>query len=215
MGIIIKPAVEAQLKETFINTLKDEVKLVVFTQELECQFCRENRMLAEELAALSPLLKLEVYNFINDKDKVNEYGIEMVPAIAVIGKKDFGIRFYGIPGGYEFTSLLETIKMVSTGETGLDVNSQNELKKITKPTTIKVFVTLTCPYCSSAVIAANKLAFLNDNIKSQMIEASEFIPLSNKYKVYAVPKTVINDNISFEGALPEASLIEQVIKANY
>lgn len=215
MGIIIKPAIEAQLKETFVNTLKDEVKLVVFTQELECQFCRENRMLAEELTALSPLLKLEVYNFINDKDKVNEYGIEMVPAIAVIGKKDYGIRFYGIPGGYEFTSLLETIKMVSTGETGLDVNSQNELKKITKPTTIKVFVTLTCPYCSSAVIAANKLAFLNDNIKSQMIEASEFIPLSNKYKVYAVPKTVINDNISFEGALPEASLIEQVIKANY
>ncbi len=215
MGIIIKPAVETQLKETFVNTLKDEVKLVVFTQELECQFCRENRMLAEELVALSPLLKLEVYNFINDKDKVNEYGIEMVPAIAVIGKKDYGIRFYGIPGGYEFTSLLETIKMISTGESGLDVNSQNELKKITKPTTIKVFVTLTCPYCSSAVIAANKLAFLNDNIKSQMIEASEFIPLSNKYKVYAVPKTVINDNISFEGALPEASLIEQVIKANY
>jgi glutaredoxin-like protein len=213
MGLIIKPDIEAKLKETFVKELKDEIKLIVFTQELECQFCRENRTLVEEVAGLSPLIKVEIYNFVTDKEKAKEYGIEMVPAIAVVGKKDYGIRFYGIAGGYEFTSLLETIKMISTNNSGLNDTIKTEIKKVVKPIDIKVFVTMTCPYCPPAVINAHKFAFENENIRSTMVESSEFIPLANKYQVYAVPKTVINENIQFEGSMPEQSLLAEIQKA--
>ena len=33
------------------------------------------------------------------------------PAIAVIGAQDYGVRFFGIPSGYEFMSLLDSITL--------------------------------------------------------------------------------------------------------
>jgi glutaredoxin-like protein len=131
--------------QTELQGLKNEVKLIVFTQEIECEYCNENRMLAEEIASLSDKIKVEVYNFTLDKNKVEEYKIDKIPAIAVcdVTGKDYGIRFYGIPAGYEFTSLMEAMRMVSSGESGLTEESKKELQKLNKPVHIQVFVTLT------------------------------------------------------------------------
>jgi glutaredoxin-like protein len=131
--------------QTELQGLKNEAKLVVFTQEMECEYCNENRMLAEEIASLSDKIKVEVYNFTLDKNKVEEYKIDKIPAIAVCDGtgKDYGIRFYGIPAGYEFTSLMEAMRMVSSGESGLLEESKKELQKLNKQVHIQVFVTLT------------------------------------------------------------------------
>jgi hypothetical protein len=45
------------------------------------------------------------------------------------------------------------------------------------------------------------------------VEANEFPDLAQRYGVMAVPKTVVNDRIGFEGALPEASFVDQVLRA--
>jgi glutaredoxin-like protein len=131
--------------QTELQSLKNEAKLIVFTQEIECEYCNENRLLAEEIASLSDKIKVEVYNFTLDKNKVEEYGIDKIPAIAVCDGtgKDYGIRFYGIPAGYEFTSLIEAMRMVSLGESGLKEESKKELQKLNKPVHIQIFVTLT------------------------------------------------------------------------
>jgi len=97
-----------------LASMENPVKLVNFTQELECQFCRETRMLVEELADLSDKITLEKYNFVTDKQQAEKYGIDKIPATIVMSpEKDYGIRFYGIPSGYEFATLLEDILMVS------------------------------------------------------------------------------------------------------
>ena len=79
--------------QTELQSLKNEVKLIVFTQEIECEYCNENRLLAEEIASLSDKIKVEVYNFTLDKNKVEEYKIDKIPAIAVCDGtgKDYGI----------------------------------------------------------------------------------------------------------------------------
>ena len=127
--------------------LKDPVKLLMFTQELECQYCRETRMIAEEVAELSNSISLEVYNFITDKEVAEKYAIDKIPAIAILKDgnqpKDYGIRFYGIPSGYEFSSLIEDIMMVSHGESGLSEASKAQVAALTKPVHIQVFVTPT------------------------------------------------------------------------
>jgi predicted DsbA family dithiol-disulfide isomerase len=46
-----------------------------------------------------------------------------------------------------------------------------------------------------------------------MIESTEFPHLANKFNVYGVPKTVINDTIFLEGAVPEDVFLEHVLKA--
>ena len=123
--------------------LSNPVKLVMFTQELECEYCTQTRELVEEVASLSDTITVEVYNFALDKEKAKEYGVEKIPAVAVVGDEDYGIRFYGIPSGYEFTSLLESIVDVSAQDSGLSETTSAFLAGLKDPLHIQVFVTPT------------------------------------------------------------------------
>ena len=189
------------------------VRLVVFTQEFECEFCQETRQLVEEVAELSDQLTAEVYNFVVDEAKVKELGVDKIPAIAVIGAEDYGVRFYGIPSGYEFTSLLYAIRMVAAGEPELSEETMRFLADVSEPVHVQVFVTPTCPYCSSSVVLAHRMAVASSMVRADMVEAMEFPHLSLKYQVMGVPRTVINENVHMEGAAPEPMLLEKLREA--
>jgi glutaredoxin-like protein len=204
---------DKQYIENLFENLRDDVKLIMFTQEIECQYCRETRQLLEEVADLSDKIQLTVYNFQVDKEVAEKYKIDKIPATVLEGKKDYGIRYYGIPSGYEFSSLLEDIVDVSKNESGLTDDSKQMLAKIKKPLHLQVFVTPTCPYCPRAVRLAHKLAMENDNITADMVEATEFPHLSMKYNVSGVPRTVVGEDFPIEGAVPEITLVEKVIEA--
>ncbi len=210
--------IDGQLKGELnkqLAALTKNVKLVMFTQELECQHCRETKQILTELADVSEKLSLEVKNFINDKEDAAKYGVDKIPATVLLDEtgRDYGIKFYGIPGGYEFASLLEDIKMLGTGKTGFDEQFEEKVKNIKSDVHMQVFVTPTCPYCPQAVITAHKFSYLNDKIKSDMVEATEFPHLSNKYTVRGVPRTVINENSFIEGAAPEQIVLDKVQEA--
>lgn len=133
-----REGVRKQLEE-----LANPVQLIMFTQTIECEFCEETRALVEEVASLSDEVESAIYNFVLDKDKAEEYGVDKIPAIAVVGERDYGVRLYGIPAGYEFTALIEAIKMVSAGESGLSDMTKEALAKIEEPVHFQVFVTPT------------------------------------------------------------------------
>lgn len=130
--------IQAQLK-----SLTGPVKLVNFTQELACQYCRETELLLREVKSLSDAIRLGVYNFQLDKETVAKYKVDKIPATVVEGARDYGIRFYGIPLGYEFASFLEAIKDVSRGSTDLKPETWAALAKIRQPVHLQVFVTPT------------------------------------------------------------------------
>lgn len=209
---------DEKLKEELrkqLSILTKNVKIVFFTQELECQYCKETRSILTELTEVSDKLNLEVRNFIVDKSDADKYGVDKIPATVLLDEngKDYGIKFFGIPSGYEFASLLEDIKMLGTGNTGLPADLENEIKKIDSEIHMQVFVTPTCPYCPQAVVTAHKFSYLNDKIKGDMVEATEFPHLSNKYNVRGVPRTVINENTFIEGAAPEQMVLDKVKEA--
>ncbi len=60
---------------------------------------------------------------------------------------------------------------------------------------------------------AHKLAMESPHIVGDMVEATEFPELARKYKVYGVPKVVINETHGFEGALPERQYVAEIRKA--
>ncbi len=206
------------LRNEFETNMVNPVKLVMFTQAIECQYCTETRQIVEEIAALSDKITAEIYNFVTDKATAELYGIDKIPAIAIIRmedgeEKDYGIRFYGIPSGYEFTSVIEDIVDVSKGESGLQPQSKMAVAEITQPVHFQVFVTPTCPYCPRAVRLAHKFAIESDLIRADMIEAIEFPHLSNKYHVHGVPRTVINETVHQEGAVPEPMMLAKLLEA--
>lgn len=126
-----------------LGDLPSPVRLVMFTQEFECQFCRETRQLVEEVAGVHDQISAEILNFVVDSDRADEYGVDKIPAIAVVGEKDYGIRFYGIPSGYEFSSLIEAIKLASTGEAELSPAGLEYAQGLKDPVHIQVYVTPT------------------------------------------------------------------------
>jgi glutaredoxin-like protein len=213
---LLKESDQQQLKNQF-EALEAPVKLVMFTQEMECQYCSETRQISEEVASLSDKISVEVYDFVRDQEIVEAYNIDKIPAIAIVEggdePKDYGIRLYGIPSGYEFSSLIENIMMVSQGESGLSQETKTWLESLEKPVHLQVFVTPTCPYCPQAVIMAHQLAMESDLVTADMVEAIEFPQLSNRYQVQGVPRTVINDDFHMEGAAPEPMLLGKLQEA--
>lgn len=199
--------------EDIFKTLKNNVKLLMFTQELECQYCRETKQILEEISELSAKIELDIFNFQTDKEQVQKYKIDKIPATVILGEKDYGIRYYGIPSGYELGSVLEDIVDISKSETNLSDKIKDQIAQFNKPIHLQVFVTPTCPYCPATVRLTHKLAIVNDFITADMIETTEFPHLAMRYNVNGVPRTIINNTIPIEGALPEQVFVDKIMEA--
>lgn len=201
------------VKKELQEKLEKPVKIVMFTQELECRFCSETKQVINELAALSEKITVEVHDFLADAEKTKALGVDKVPAIVVLGEKDYGMKIYGLPYGYEFQTLLEAVIMASKGKTDLSEPVKAKVKAINVPVHIQVLVTLTCPYCPMTGNLAHKFAVENDLIKADVVDVGEFPQLAIKYGVMGVPKTVINEKIEFVGVVPEDMFLEHVLMA--
>lgn len=204
-----KELVRAKLE----RELAGPVRLVVFTQEFECDYCHYTRDLAELLASLSAKLKLEVYDLQAHAQKARAWGIDKIPALLIFGGREYKLRYFGVPSGFEFGALLEDLVDASRGTTRLSEPTKRALKQVNAPVHIQVFVTPTCPYCPRAVRLAHQMAIESEHIAADMVEVTEFPHLAERYQVMAVPKVVINDVLSFEGALPEPLFLRHVLLA--
>ena len=138
------------------------VKLVIFTEPTRCEYCKEIVQLAEEVASLSYRLSVEVYDFTQDAAQVAEYKIDKAPALAIVGAKDYGIRYFGLAAGYEFSTLLNGILAASHGYSDLDPETKQFLSTLVQPVDIQVFVTTSCPYCPRSAVLAYAMANVED-----------------------------------------------------
>jgi glutaredoxin-like protein len=195
------------------ENLEKPVKLILFTQTIACQFCPETEAVLREVVALSNKISIEVCDFALDKEAIATYNIDKIPATVVMSDVDYGVRFYGIPSGYEFTSLIETIVDVSRGKTSLSPKTLEALATLTQPVHIQVYVTPTCPYCPAAVRLAHSLAIASPLVRSEMVESIEFPHLAQKYEVKGVPRVVINETTFIEGAAPEPLFLARLLQA--
>jgi len=139
---ILSPSDAARVREMLAN-LPNPARLVSFTQTRNCETCEPTKQILGELAGLSGQITVEEHNFLLEGELAATYGIDRVPAIAVVGAQDYGIRFLGMPSGYEFMSLLDAIQIVSAGDSGLSEASRAMLAGVESPLALQVFVTPT------------------------------------------------------------------------
>ncbi len=140
------------LVDYFSREIKDPVQIAYFTQyqsplaiptHQECMYCKETKDLLQEVADLSDKIELKVYDFLANKEEAAQYGVDKIPATVITGKAKGKVRFYGIPSGYEFGSIIEGIVDIAKGVTDLSDATKASLSKITQPVHIQVFVTPT------------------------------------------------------------------------
>jgi thiol-disulfide isomerase/thioredoxin len=145
---------DKQKVQSMLSGMINPVKLVFFTQTIGCETCAPTRQILDELVPLNEKLSVEEVNYVLDAERAARYDVDHVPAIAMEGTggasgaeapgaKAARIRFYGIPSGYEFMSLLDAIMLVSSGDPGLSEASQARLATVDAPVKIQVFVTPT------------------------------------------------------------------------
>jgi glutaredoxin-like protein len=210
---VLDEQIIGKVTEIFRNNLIDDVELIVFTQEFECAFCKQARELVQQLSTISDKIKYHAYDFQRDSGLANEYLVDKIPATIMTGKKKYGIRFYGVPAGYEFQSFIDDIVDVSHNASRLSESVKNRIRTVSTPVHIQVFTSPTCPYCYKAVRTAHQFAIENEVIKADMVNAIEFPHLVNKYAVMGVPKVVINETQQFAGAVSEDQFADQIMTA--
>ena len=218
------PIISAQDQQTLLKLfegLEGDVTIINFTQReslliipgQECDYCKETRELLEEVTALSKKLHLETKDFVRDSQAAESLGVTRIPAFVLQGRAKGKVRYFGIPAGYEFSTLIEDLIDVSKGKTNLSDTTRKALATVDQDLHIQVFVTPTCPYCPRAARLAHKLAIENEHITADVVEVSEFIDMAQLYRVQGVPKTVVNERIELVGAVPEPRFIQQVFEA--
>ena len=133
---------EAAVKKEF-EKIAGPVTLSVFASELGPENNAETVSLIKEVAALSDRITVKLMNPHIERDEAAAYGISVTPTVVVEGAKDYGIRFLGIPAGYEFSNLIDAIVAVSSGEAQITDETRTVLEGLTEDVTIKVFATPT------------------------------------------------------------------------
>jgi glutaredoxin-like protein len=172
---------------------------------------RETLDLLREVAELSDKVTVSETPIAGDDD-ARAAGITRAPTIVFRrkGETRTNLRFLGMPSGYEFTTLLEAIRMA-----GSDRPVDDHVGELAEPLLLQTFVTPTCPHCPRAVLTAYELALANDAIVAEGVEASEFPVLSRTYGISSVPDTIIGENASQRvlGAQPKRQFVEAIRSA--
>src|SRR5262245_26015018 len=133
---------EQAVKQEF-GRLGGPVKLTVFASELGPETNRETIALVKEVAALDDRLSVAVLNPHLDRAEAEAYHVDASPVVVVEGAQDYGIRFLGLPAGYEFSNLIDSIIAASTGQPGLSDETKTALGSLGEDVVIKVFTTPT------------------------------------------------------------------------
>ena len=187
--------------ETFTSEMKKQLSGVFskMQQKLSLRLYLDNRPVSSELeafitqfAALTDKLTVTV----TDKNH-NESNAPCVKVFLTDGT-DTGIAFHGVPSGHEFTSFVLGLYNAAGPGQKTDEQTLQDIKKIKNVVDMKILVSLSCTMCPDLVIACQRIATLNPNIRAEVYDLQHFDELKKKYNVMSVPCLVINDDkISF------------------
>lgn len=201
----------AGLEELLRQHLPGPVRLLLFTSR-QAPFAAEQRRLLEELVKLSDRLSLETHDLEADAELARRHGVDKAPCTVVLGGRGAGLRFYGLTGGHELSSLLEALLMAGSARSGLPPMLEEWVRRIDAPTHVEVFVTLTCPLCPKMVRLAHQMATVNDQVRAEMVEAAEFPEAARAHGLAGVPLVVVNGRHAFHGLLPPEEAVLEIMR---
>ena len=198
--------------ESKFKGLIDDVKLVLFSQEASCIHCWETKRLLEKLASITHKITFDTYNYTINKEAVDQYKIKRVPAVVLVGAKDYGVRYYCFPQGTELYNFIDDIVQVSQGASIVLKSFKKFFGKLKTDVQLELFISTMCPFSWSAEKTALRLALSSDKISLDIINVMDFRETAEIYHVRGIPLTVVNGKKSFYGALPDEEYISEIIK---
>ena len=187
--------------ETFTAEMKHQLSEVFSKMErsLVLRLYSDNRTVSAEAEAfISNLAALTDKLTVTISDKNNTKNHAPCIRVFLTDGTDTGIAFHGVPSGHEFTSFVLGLYNAAGPGQKTDEQTLRDIKKIKNVVDMKILVSLSCTMCPDLVIACQRIATLNPNIRAEVYDLQHFDELKKKYNVMSVPCLVINDDkISF------------------
>ena len=123
---------------------------------------------------------------------------------------DSGLAFHGVPGGHEFTSFVLGLYNVAGPGQPLDDAVRERIAAVDGPVDVKVIVSLSCTMCPETVVAAQRIAAENENVRAEVYDIAHAPGLKDRYNVMSGPCIVVTDG---EQVLFGRKNIEQLLDA--
>lgn len=204
---------DASMIEAKFTNLKNDVLLMLFTQETDCPHCSDLKFLVEKVASVTNKIKVENYNFAINTGMDDIYHIKRIPAVVLSSGVDYGIRYYCAPTGPEVYNFLDDIVLVSKGDVDLSDDKRERLNKLTSLVTLEYFISPTCPFSWPGERSLLKLAMASEFINLDIIDVTDFRKVAEEYNVRGIPMTVINGKKQVYGALTENDFIDAILES--
>jgi hypothetical protein len=195
------------------GTLKKPVRLILFVNDVGCETCAEAKRMAQAIKKNAPLVALEIYDQVMDRDKTQLYGIKRVPAMVVQDNDGHAITFYGLTEDVFFSILVDALHAASEGRAWFPVDISSTLHHLAQPVRLQVFVETDCPLCRPVAQTAIGLALENTLVSTDIIIASDYPELITKYSIKTLPKTVFGENLHMDGHVTEGEFLEMIFQA--
>jgi alkyl hydroperoxide reductase subunit AhpF len=197
----------------FLRHLPRTVRLVVWGDEQRSVEEREAIRLGEKLAERYEIIRFE------RRDRLPSYSYYPVLAVMLEGEEgegvDDGVRFIGLPAGYQINSLVGAIQAVSFRASNLEARTRIQLSRLPADAQIdlEVFSSAADEEGPLTATLAAGLAVASPNLRAFLIAADVFPAAAIRYSVRTLPHTVIDGRIHFQGVTDEDGMVRQIARA--
>jgi NADH-dependent peroxiredoxin subunit F len=191
------------------ENIKAQLKIVFqgLDQDVTLYFSRTTHAKQAELLEL-----LQELSTTSSKIKVSQADEMETPSpefYLSVGDKKTGVRFIGIPGGHEFSSLVLAILHASGKGKMPDSLLQSRIKRIKGPIEIKTFMSLSCENCPDVVQALNLMSFIHEDFKHTVIDGEYAQDEIKELGIQGVPSVVSRGELITSG---KSTLLDLIIK---
>jgi hypothetical protein len=215
-----RDALQRAVSPVLLKTVKEaaaaipaEVGLLFFGSDDFPAASLDTLQICQFLAESGPNISLSVHDAKNDKAKCEEHHVIFFPALVIVGRNRGRMRFLGTPAGYILRVLVESLAAASTGEPGLSPGALVRLAAVKRPVLLRIFVRPESEYCRRTALFGMKLAVESALFGTEVVNHLDFPVMSKKYKIGAVPRTIVNEGPEINGAREGEDFMERVLGA--
>ena len=210
---IVRQHLGAYIRRDVTVTLYSTSSTGIIIPGRECAACGPVQELLEEVAGMSPKLNLETIDYYTHQIDAQASGITRIPGFTVGRPGEHRMRYFGMPAQRQMPVLVSALVRAAERSSPLKLETRRRIRRLREEAHIQVFVTPESDHCGDTAMAALAMAAESPKVSADVIDIGTFPNLIELYKIRGVPVTVINGRVSFTGAMSEALLLKQVLRA--
>lgn len=219
-GKLYRDAVQRAVSPVLLKTVKDaaaavssDVDLLFFGSDDFPSQSLDTLQICQLISDAGPNVRFRAHDSKNDKAKCEELGVLFFPALVIQGKNRGRLRFLGTPSGYGLQMLVEGLAPAASGESGLSPRQRRTLEMFKRPVGLRIFISPESEHCRRAALFGMRLAVESALVRTEVINHLDFPVMSKRYKIGAVPRTVVNERAEITGAIDGEDFLERMLGA--